>query len=100
MYKCGNKNNEIATETCTRRLVVVVDLQIILQERQQCRFVVFAGFQIPQRMPFVRVYLQLVRFVELNEHVDQLRRVKEVHVLIDKTVNDEQPIVSVRTTCK
>lgn len=72
-------------------------LQVILQERQQSCFVVFADFQVAQRMPFVWINLKLVRFVKFDEHVDQLGRMKEVHVIVDKAVNNKKSVVSANT---
>lgn len=48
----------------------------------------FAGLQIPQRMPFLRVHLQLIGFIGFDQHIDELRCVKEVHILIDQSVDD------------
>lgn len=63
--------------------------QIVLQERQKLGLVVLARLQITQRVPFARVHLQLVRLVVLDQLVDQLRRMKEVNVLVDQAVDDQ-----------
>lgn len=52
-----------------------------------------AGLQVAQRVPLARVHLQLVRLVVLDQLVDQLRRVEEVHVLVDQAVDNQQSVV-------
>lgn len=48
------------------------DSQVILEEGQKLRFVVFARLQVTQRVALVRVDLQLVRFVGLDQSVHEL----------------------------
>lgn len=55
----------------------------------------FTGIQIPQRMTFIRIHLQLVRFVGLNQMIDQLWRVEKMNIFVDQTVNYQQTIVPV-----
>lgn len=68
--------------------------EVVLQEGEQLRLVVFARFQISQRVALVRVHLQLVRFVGTHQPIDQLRGVVEVHILINQSVDDEQTVIS------
>lgn len=47
-------------------------------------------------MPLFWIHLQLIWFVGLDEHVDQFRCVIKVNVFINQSMNNEQPIVSVK----
>lgn len=45
---------------------------MVLQEGQKLGFVVLAGFHVAQRVTLVRVDLQLVGFVRLDQSIDEL----------------------------
>lgn len=53
-----------------------------------------ARIDVSQRMPFVRIDLQLVRLPGFDHPVDQLTRVVEMHVLVYLSVDYEQAILS------
>lgn len=65
---------------------------MILQEGQQSCLVMLAGIQASQTVPLVRINLQLIRFADLHEGVNQLACVIEMYILVYETMNDQQSI--------
>lgn len=49
----------------------------------------FARLQIPQRVSFGGIDLQLIRFVLAHQRIHQLRRVIKVDILIDQAMDDQ-----------
>lgn len=56
----------------------------------------FAGIQTPQTVPLIGIDLQLIRFTDLHEGVNQLAGVIKMDVLVYESVNDQQSILFVR----